>query len=440
MDMNKFWKVTKFTVVQQVKGQAFKISTTIILAAVLILTALVNIIPAMKSDNSDETSNGVQTSESISIENVYVKDESDLEINLDEGIKQVYPSINIIKESMSKEELEGKIESSQGKDVLLYIGQNDTSYSLRIVTPKDCDEELNDAAHELCNVATSSLETMRYMKNGVPADKLDKVMLPISSEVLEAGEKEKSIEDMIIGMIFPMVACMILFYIIYFYGYWVANSIVAEKTSRVMELLLTSTKPIELVTGKCVGMGSLAIVQFVTIILMAFVGFKGGGLIATNLINSSANVFDIGVIFNSLSISKLLLVILFFILGYVLYAIFNALVGATVSKLEDLNTAIMPVSFLSIIGFYLAYMGLMAEGSTVAKLATFIPFSAPFYIPATILSDAVSMSEMCISLAILIITIIVFVMFTARVYSVVILHTGNRLKFKDLFKIYKTEK
>ena len=127
MDMNKFWKVTKFTVVQQVKGKAFKISTTIILAAVLILTALVNIIPAMKSDNSDETSNGVQTSESISIENIYVKDESDLEINLDEGIKQVYPSINIIKESMSKEELEGKIESSQGKDVLLYIGQNDTS-------------------------------------------------------------------------------------------------------------------------------------------------------------------------------------------------------------------------------------------------------------------------------------------------------------------------
>ena len=124
------------------QGKAFKISTTIILAAVLILTALVNIIPAMKSDNSDETSNGVQTSEGISIENVYVKDESDLEVNLDEGIKQVYPNINIIKESMSKEELEGKIESSQGKDVLLYIGQNDTSYSLRIVTPKDCEEEL----------------------------------------------------------------------------------------------------------------------------------------------------------------------------------------------------------------------------------------------------------------------------------------------------------
>ncbi len=187
-------------------------------------------------------------------------------------------------------------------------------------------------------------------------------------------------------------------------------------------------------------MGFLAIAQFASILLTSYISFIGSGAIVKKFIDTSANIFDISAVLGKIPVLQVILIILFFILGYVLYAVINALVGATISKLEDLNTAIMPVSFISIIGFYLAYAAIMSPESVIGTIATYVPFSAPFYIPSMILSGAVGIVEMSVSLLILISTIVVLTLFTARVYSVVILHTGNRLKMKDLFAIFGNEK
>ena len=292
----------------------------------------------------------------------------------------------------------------------------------------------------LAQAISNVLNNSRLINAGVSQEDLEKLSTPINTQVVTAGDQDDTFEDIIIKSVFPMVACMLLFYIIYFYGYWVASSIVAEKTSRVMELLLTSTKPMELVVGKCVGMGFLAITQFASILLTAYISFVGSGAIVKKFIDTSANIFDISAILGRIPVLQLISIILFFILGYVLYAVLNALVGATISKLEDLNTALMPISFISIMGFYLAFAAIMAPESTIGTIATYVPFSAPFYIPSMILSGTVGMVEMGVSLLILISTIVVLTLFTARIYSVVILHTGNRLKIKDLFTIFGNEK
>lgn len=437
--MNKFGKITKFTLIQQLKAKSFKVSTIIILVAVLILTSLINIIPAFKSkDDSSEKTQSVK--KEISIEDAYVVNESDLEVALGESLKGAYPDLKIKENEKSSQELIKELENTEEQTVLLVLSKEDNGYRIRVVTPKESEKSISNDAHELAAVAQSLVESERLVNSGVAPEKLQQVSMPIYSDVQEAGEKEESTEDMIFNMVFPMIACILLFYIIYFYGYWVANSIVAEKTSRVMELLLTSTRPLELVVGKCIAMGTLAITQFLTIILAAFVGFQGGGFIAKEFINPSVKLFDIGIIFEKITFANLIIIVLFFVFGYALYAVFNALVGATVSKLEDLNTAMMPVTFLSIIGFYVAYMAMMGQGTIIAKIATFLPFSSPFYIPATLLTGAIPMRHMIIALIILIASVILIVLFTARVYSVVILHTGNRLKFKDLFSIYNIEK
>ena len=439
MDMNKISKITKFTLIQQLKAKSFKISTIIILAAVIILTSLINIIPAFKSkEDSSDQNQGVK--KEIAIEGAYIVNESDLEVTLKDSIKGVYPDLKVKESDKSSQELIKDLENTVEKEVLLLLSKEDNGYRVRVVTPKESEKSLRDDAHELVTVAQSLVESERLANSGVAPEKLQQVSMPIYSDVQQAGEKEESMEDMMFNMIFPMIACILLFYIIYFYGYWVANSIVAEKTSRVMELLLTSTRPLELVVGKCIAMGTLAVTQFLSIILAAFLGFQGGGFIAKEFINPSVKLFDIGIIFEKITFTNLVIIILFFVFGYALYAVFNALVGATVSKLEDLNTAMMPVTFLSLIGFYVAYMAMMGEGTIIAKIATFLPFSSPFYIPATLFTGTIPMSHMIISLIILIASVILIVLFTARVYSVVILHTGNRLKFKDLFSIYNIEK
>jgi ABC-2 type transport system permease protein len=438
MNMDNFWKVTKFTVAQQVKGKAFKVSTTIILIAVLILTSLINFIPAFsgKDDDNKEATNGTMN---VGIETAYYMDDSNLGIDLEPSIKAVLPSLKFEKATESRASILEKLQTTEDKTVLVSISNEAVGYYVEVITPTSNTVSSEDGqilAQAISNVLNSS----RLINAGVSQEDLEKLSTPINTQVFTAGAQDDTFEDIIIKSVFPMMACMLLFYIIYFYGYWVASSIVAEKTSRVMELLLTSTKPMELVVGKCVGMGFLAITQFASILLTAYISFVGSGAIVKKFIDTSANIFDISAILGRIPVLQLILIILFFILGYVLYAVLNALVGATISKLEDLNTALMPISFISIIAFYLAFAAIMAPESTIGTIATYVPFSAPFYIPSMILSGTVGMVEMGVSLLILISTIIVLTLFTARIYSVVILHTGNRLKIKDLFTIFGNEK
>ena len=438
MKMDNFWKVTKFTVAQQVKGKAFKVSTTIILIAVLILTSLINFIPAIlgKNDDSKKTAND---GKEIGIETAYYMDDSDLKVDLEAGLKVAFPNLNLEKATESRGAILEKLKTSEDKMVLVSISNESVGYYVEVITPTS-DTVSSEDGQILAETISSILNNSRLINAGVSQEELGKLSTPINTQVFTAGDEDDTLEDMIVKMVFPMVACMLLFYIIYFYGYWVASSIVAEKTSRVMELLLTSTKPMELVVGKCVGMGFLAITQFASILLTAYISFVGSGAIVKKFIDTSANIFDISAVLGKIPVLQVILIILFFILGYVLYAVINALVGATISKLEDLNTAIMPVSFISIIGFYLAYAAIMSPESVIAKIATYVPFSAPFYIPSMILSETVGIVQMGVSLLILIATIVVLTLFTARVYSVVILHTGNRLKIKDLFTIFGNEK
>lgn len=438
MNMDNFWKVTKFTVAQQVKGKAFKVSTTIILIAVLILTSLINFIPAFsgKDDDNKEATNGNMN---VGIETAYYMDDSNLGIDLEPSIKAVLPSLKFEKATESRASILEKLQTTEDKTVLVSISNEAVGYYVEVITPTSKTVSSEDG-QILAQAVSNVLNSNRLINAGVSQEELEKLSTPINTQVFTAGDQDDTFEDIIIKSVFPMMACMLLFYIIYFYGYWVASSIVAEKTSRVMELLLTSTKPMELVVGKCVGMGFLAITQFASILLTAYISFVGSGAIVKKFIDTSANIFNISAILGRIPVLQIILIILFFILGYVLYAILNALVGATISKLEDLNTALMPISFISIIGFYLAFAAIMAPESTIGTIATYVPFSAPFYIPSMILSGTVGMVEMGISLLILISTIIVLTLFTARIYSVVILHTGNRLKIKDLFTIFGNEK
>lgn len=439
MNLRNFWKVVKFTITQQVKAKSFKVSTIIIILSVAILSSLGNIIPAIsdKKDNK-EIVNGVESE--FKINTAYYNNTSDLNIDISENIKSSFKDLDFINSTDTKEVASEKLKTTEENMVYIYVSKNEAGYSVELLKPGNSELIKSEDAHMLVAAVSSSLDAGRLIESGVNPERLEKVMLPINTDILEAKDATITMEERIMKTILPMVSSILLFYMIYFYGYWVANSIVAEKTSRVMELLLTSTKPMELVIGKCVGMGVLAITQFATIIITVILSFKISGKFAKEVIFEGVNTLDISVITSTISLGKMLAIIAFFILGYILYSILNALVGATVSKLEDLNMAMMPVSIFSIVGFYLAYVALAAQGSKgIGIAASYLPFSSPFYIPSAILAGNATMSQIIIGLIILIITIILLMLFTVRVYSVVILHTGNRLKIKDLVSIFAKE-
>lgn len=458
MNMKNFKNIFKFTTSQLLKGKAFKISTVIILILVFVGTGLVTVLSDGIKNNDDKTivqdqniddgqsasdeQNGdnISIGEIISIKKLYVKNESGLNINIKEALGQLYPGMAIEDYSKDDKEIQQKLMDTEEPEAYLLISNENNVINVNMTTPKNEDAVSSGDAENITHYIVSMCESKRLVDAGVKPEDTAKLMLPVQSSVQAAGD-ERSLVDMLVQTILPMVLCITFFYIIYFYGYWVANSIVSEKTSRVMELLLTSVKPLELVVGKCVGMGVLAIGQFAMIIGTAFAANKIGIAIVKGSINEKANPFDIMSILGGITPMNLVFIILFFIFGYMLYSVFNALVGATISRLEDLNTAMMPVTLVGIIGFYIAYGAIMAGGvSTIEKVALYVPFASPFYVPSKLAAGSIEPLQLAISLGILIISAALFIVFTSRVYSVVILHTGNRLKAKDLIQIFKSEK
>jgi ABC-2 type transport system permease protein len=134
------------------------------------------------------------------------------------------------------------------------------------------------------------------------------------------------------------------------------------------------------------------------------------------------------------------MIIVYFILGYTLYALMYAVVGATVSKAEDVNTSIMPMTFVSMISFYFSYGTFAVPNSVAARVASLVPFTSPFSIPSRLISTDVPLWEIATSLLLLITTIALVGTISIKLYSFAVLHYGDRLKIGKLFKISKENK
>ena len=227
-----------------------------------------------------------------------------------------------------------------------------------------------------------------------------------------------------------MAASFILFFAVYFYGNFVAVSVSSEKTSRVMETLVTSTSPKNIILGKTIAMGLVGLGQMVLLILTAFASYKL--FIPTDMDFISSLMQNV-----NLSVTSILICVIYFILGYTVYAFLNAVTGATVSKVEDLNSAQTPVALVALFSFYLAYFTSTMLYSTASKFASIFPFSSAFSMPGRILAGGATVGEIGTSIVLLIATALILAIISIKAYSGAVLHYGKRLNLKDLFKLSK---
>lgn len=227
-----------------------------------------------------------------------------------------------------------------------------------------------------------------------------------------------------------MVVSFVLFFSIYLFGHNISASIASEKNSRVIETLVTSTSPSHIVVGKTLGMGILGLLQLVVMCIITFVCYKT--FIPSGIDFVSVFLADVSINFTTIS-----LLFVYFILGYTLYAFLNAITGATVSKPEDIQIANLPVSFLTMISFYLSFFSItLGTGNKLSGFTSVFPLSSPFFMPSRIIAGLASSSEIGGSIAILVVVTLLLSFISIRIYSVAILHYGNRLKLKDLFNIF----
>ena len=422
--MKQIWIIFLYTLKDAARKKAFKISTVILLVAVLGACLIIN----LTSKNDAEQDSITETEQ-----------ESDDDQKETEGIIYYVDSENLVPGGLQimQEAFSGyMVEPGEDHLVETYRKEiaQDSEMSLVIVSAIEEGPYVRvinkDFMSGIGSGTVSDILTRQYLINqlkeqGVTGDvqQLLGFEMPVSEEI--AGEMDLS------GYILGIVILMLMFFAIYYYGYGVSMSIATEKTSRVMETLVVSAKPSRILIGKCLGMGALGLLQIVGVMIFAAFCYK-------LLVPADYLIMGMPLSLSSFTLERAIIIIAYFILGYSLYAVLNAVCGAAVSKIEDINSAMMPVMLISMISFYIGYFtALSASGteSLLQKVAIYIPFCSPFIVPFKILNGDVPAVDILISLALLVAAIVAIAAISIKIYTRSVLHYGNRLKLKDMLKL-----
>lgn len=407
--MKNIFKILKFEYLSCVKNKAFIITTIFLVALMLLSTALPTIIIGLM-DNDEEGGNGEAPVIGLSCE-VYEKELAGSELSA------VYPGYEIRTVDEDKETLKNKVNDGEYSFAVLI----DSELSFTYITMNN---SLYGTDYETISEAVKSMYTVKELnKYGISQQDADKLMnVRITYETVTTGTDQTK-------NYLPVYLLMcVLFISIASYGQFVAQSVVSEKNTRAMELLITCAKPRDLIFGKVIGSGLAGLTQLAIILLTALGSF---GTLSKDIIPSE--IFD----YIQISSSTVILALIFFILGYFIYAFLLGALASFASKSEDLNNLTSPVVLvLTVIYAAVAIMctGDMS-GSTFMTVLSYIPFSAPMamFVRAT-LSD-VAVWEIAISIAVQAISVYLLGMLASAIYKIGVLMYGNPPKFVDIIKM-----
>ena len=405
--MKDILTVMKFTIKEMVKRKSFIISTLIILVFIVVGFNVPNLIKKFKGNESSTEKLLIADSEDVFDGNLDVIKS----LNLDYEIEITKNSYDEIKEKIEKDEIDSAIivEKQDNNIKMRYIVENTTM--------------MGDVPEDIVAGMNALYMNMQISKLGLNEEQLKSITPNFEFSLEQTAEKEAKGNVLIM-----MLLSMVLFFAIYFCAYQVSSSITTEKTSKIMETLVTSTSPRTIVLGKTIGIGLVGLAQLIVIVGTALASAKA--FLEPELLNS---VLDMSNITPALGI----ITIVYFILGYLAYALLYALTGSTVSKPEDIQSANMPVAIISVVGFYLAYFTMMNPTSNLNAIASILPISSPFCMPLRIMIGLTEPKDIAISIGVLIITSIVIAKIAIKIYSNAILNYGSKMSFKDMIKVYK---
>ena len=406
--MRDILTVMKFTIKDMVKRKSFIISTLIILVLIVVGFNVPNVIKSIKGDNTGDKFLIVDNKNVFegTLENL-----KQMDLGYEFEITNSDLKFEDIKRKIEDEEINGAIIINPGNEKIKisYIVENTTM--------------MDQVPEECVNSLTPLYSNLQISKLGLTEEQLQSITPNFDFSLEQTEEKSAS------GNVFVMmIMSIVLFYAIYFCAYQVSSSITTEKTSKIMETLVTSTSPRTIILGKTIGIGLVGLAQMIVIVATALISAKA--FLEPELLE---NALDMSNITPYLGI----MTAIYFILGYLAYALLYALTGSTVSKPEDIQSANTPVALLAVIGFYLSYFTMMNPTSDLNLFASLFPISSPFCMPFRIMMGLASIRDVALSIAILIVTIVVISHISIKIYSKVILNYGTKMTFKDIIKVYK---
>lgn len=241
-------------------------------------------------------------------------------------------------------------------------------------------------------------------------------------------ETESLGKDQMQNFFYTYIMIFALYMVILLYGQMVATNVATEKSSRAMELLITSAKPVSMMFGKVVASCLAGFVQLLVVFGSAILFYNlnqsywGGNMII-------ASIFD-------MPLYLLVYMLIFFVLGFFIYAFLYGAIGSTASKVEDINTSVMPLTLLFIAGFLIVMFSMQGGNvdSLLMRICSYVPFTSPMAMFTRIAMSTVPFYEIVISIAVLVVSVFGIGVISAKIYRVGVLLYGTKPKIGSILK------
>lgn len=302
-----------------------------------------------------------------------------------------------------------------------------------LVSPDVSNVMLNDEIETILNLAVSRQNAVRL---GLSAEDMASLFRRADLRVREVSPLGVDGEEVdSAAHTQAMVLAYFLLFMIYMalimYGNMVASGVAEEKSSRIMEVMISTVKPLELMLGKIIGVGSLGLLQFLIWI--------GTGLLMNTIGASGALGMVLGVSepLSTIPLDTVLWFGLYFVLGYFLYASIFAAAGALVSRVEEVSQVVSIIMMLIIVGFFGAYISFSNPNSTFAVAASLIPFTSPMVMFSRIVLGSPSVLEVLASVLILLASVLVGAWVSGKIYRIGVLMYGKRPTLRQVLTLVR---
>ncbi|MFJ7755229.1 ABC transporter permease [Peribacillus muralis] len=406
--MNKFWIVLSHTYLSKLKTKSFIISTIIMMALILVLSNISNLIDTFGDDETQKVAVIDQT-------------EDRLFDPYKNAVKGVNEDLSIIS-AQSEKEAEKLVNADEIVGYLLV--EKDDRLGFRGTYKAN---QISDS-----KVSNDLLLALTQLKGQITADDLkltdqqiSQLNTPPAFETIALQENAKTEEDLDQARGLVYVLLFVIYFGVLMYATMIAMEVATEKTSRVMEILISSVPPVTQMFAKIMGIALLSLTQMILFFGVGYLSIK------QNLATMDEGFFSFFG-FGNTKISTIIYAIIFALLGYLLYATLAACLGSVVSKIEDVQQMISPMTMLVVIAFLIAMFGLGNPSASYITVTSFIPFFTPMIMFLRVGMLDVPFWEIALSIAMMIITIVLLGIIGAKIYRGGVLMYGSSKSLKSI--------
>jgi ABC-2 type transport system permease protein len=373
-----------------------------------------------------------------------------------------------LNEFENSERLKYNVLSNVGLSEAKELSEAAENYGLLFIPKNDNIDELSEAItfysedspsltilSSIENAIEDKVNTVKLREAGIDAERIKELRIRVNAKQETFKGQETSKLGSIVKLVFGGVAGYLLFMFIIIYGNMIMRSVIEEKTSRIIEIIISSVKPMKLLLGKIFGTSLAGITQFLAwVILLGIFSTVISAIFGIDptttpspqqeMLNQSIDggaqevIRNILIEVNNMPITNLVVMFLFFFVGgYLLYASLYAAIGAAVDSETDTQQFMLPILMPLILAIYVGFFTVIDNPhGTVSQVFSYIPFTSPVVMLMRI-PFGVPIWQQILSLVILFATFIGTVWFAAKIYRVGILMYGKKASYKEIFKWIK---